>query len=115
MIAHEKFKRSTIDWDYALLELEDSIEFSDTVQPIKLIDTKQKVIDNTMALVTGWGNTQNSSESNQILRGVEVPVVNQKKCRDAYMRTGFITPRMLCAGVVDKGGKDSCQGKLAFI
>lgn len=57
---------------------------------------------------TGWGTTQ-SSESNRILHGAEVPILNQQVCANAYRRTGSITPRMMCAGL-EQGGKDSCQG-----
>lgn len=105
------FNQYSIDFDFSLLELEESIEFNENVQPIKLVSRDQKVIDDTMCLVTGWGNTQSASESNAKLRGAEVPIVSQKKCIKAYKNTHGITPRMLCAGLLEKGGKDACQGK----
>lgn len=40
----------------------------------------------------------------------EVPLVNQKKCQEAYASFGDITPRMICAGFYKEGGKDACQG-----
>lgn len=99
------------DYDFALLEVEDIMEFDVNKQPITLVNADYKVDDETMCLVTGWGNTL-SLESNEKLRGVEVPVVNQQACEDDY--DGIITPRMMCAGW-EKGGKDSCQSKFIHL
>lgn len=106
---HANFDRATIDWDYALLQLDQSIQFNRATKPIRLIGAQQRVEDGTMALISGWGTTQ-SAEPNSILHGAEVPIVNQQVCVNAYRRTGTVTPRMLCAGLLDRGGKDSCQG-----
>lgn len=59
--------------------------------------------------MTGWGNTQSSTESTFWLRSANVPAVNQTKCSDAYREFGGVTDRMICAGY-EKGGKDACQG-----
>lgn len=53
ILRHENFDPQTIDWDYALVELEQNIEFSEDVQPIRLIGIQQVVQDDTVALVTG--------------------------------------------------------------
>ena len=45
-----------------------------------------------------------------MIYSAEVPLVNQKRCQVAYMRDAPITPRMICAGFYDQGGKDACQG-----
>ncbi len=36
-----------------------------------------------------------------------VPVVSNSNCDDAY--GGTITSNMICAGLLNQGGKDSCQ------
>lgn len=105
IVQNEQYNVINTDYDFALLEVEDSIEFNENQQPITLINADYKVDDDTMCLVTGWGNTL-SLESDEKLRGVEVPIVNQQKCMEDY--DGIITPRMVCAGW-EKGGKDSCQ------
>lgn len=109
IVQNEKFSILNIDYDFALLELEDTIAFNENTQPIALVDKDRIIRDNTMCLVTGWGNTLSLKESDTKLRGVEVPIVNQHECEDAY--DGKITPRMLCAGL-EKGGKDACQSEL---
>lgn len=44
-----------------------------------------------------------------MLREVSVPIVNQQKCMELYSKEQVL-PSMICAGYVEKGGKDSCQG-----
>lgn len=102
---HKQFNYSNIDFDFSLIKLSKPLNFSDSVQPVKLPSIFEKIRDGTLCLVTGWGNTANVSESRNNLRGAEVPVVNQRKCSNDYARYGGVTPRMLCAGY-EKGGKD---------
>lgn len=53
------------------------------------------------------------------LQKVDLNVINQGLCVDRYNELKSqpefstwpeVTPRMLCAGILDVGGKDSCQG-----
>lgn len=105
VVNHNQFNRQTIDYDFALLELQEAIELDETAKPIKLTDTNERLVDGSTCLVTGWGNTQNAVESRYRLRGAEVPIVQQTQCAKAYRRYGGITARMLCAGF-QRGGKD---------
>lgn len=109
-IKHNKFDPRTVDWDFALLELEECIQFNEAAQPIKMINKQQETADQTIHLVTGWGKTQSAfiDSNEQLLRGAEIPIVNQKKCVDLYKQRRSVTPRMLCAGL-EQGGRDACQ------
>lgn len=109
LIQHENFNYSNVDYDYSLLKLSEEIEFDESRKPVKLPDSKYNFTDGTKCYVSGWGNTQNSSESPQWLRSAEVPLFNQEMCSMKYKRFGGITNRMICAGY-GKGGKDACQG-----
>lgn len=134
---HPDFDRAVIDFDYALLELEDEIELDETKQIVKLHDQDEEIADGTTCTISGWGNTQDGSDQSLLRKGkeieiktfsckhmtkqltvngefigfilVETKIVNQEKCANAYKNVGKITPRMICAGA-DEGGKDSCQG-----
>ncbi|XP_050078335.1 trypsin-7-like [Anopheles maculipalpis] len=108
VVQHPRYDSSTIDYDYSLLELEEELTFSDVVQPITLPEQDEAVMDGTMTIVSGWGNTQSATESNALLRAANVPTVSQRECRKAYS-VEVITDRMLCAGY-QEGGKDACQG-----
>lgn len=109
IIQHEKFDYFTIDFDFSLLELEQPLEFSDRIKAIALPEQDEKVEDETLCLVTGWGNTQNVQESREKLRAAIVPSVNQEDCNKAYQSYGGITDRMICAGF-QRGQVDACQG-----
>lgn len=105
LVNHPKYNTKTLDYDFALLELEDELEFNENRTAIKLAESTDRYVDGSMTLVTGWGETKNSSESSQILRGVEVPILSQRDCAKAYRKQGGVTARMICAGF-KKGKKD---------
>ncbi|KFB42844.1 trypsin [Anopheles sinensis] len=109
VVMHPGYNSATIDYDFSLLELESEVTFSDSVQPVALPKQDEEVEDGTLTTVSGWGNTQSASESNEVLRAANVPTVNQKECDEAYESFGGVTDRMLCAGY-KQGGKDACQG-----
>lgn len=99
------------DYDYALLEVEQNIRFSEVAKSIRLIGPQQRVKDGTICLVTGWGHNGTAASSN-ILLGTETPIINQQVCANAYSHDPFkstVTERMLCAGL-EQGGKSFCKG-----
>uniref|UniRef100_A0A8W7PE36 trypsin n=1 Tax=Anopheles coluzzii TaxID=1518534 RepID=A0A8W7PE36_ANOCL len=108
IVQHPKYNEYNTDYDYALLELESELTFSDVVQPVALPEQDEAVDAGTMTIVSGWGSTKSAAESNAILRAANVPTVGQEECREAYSHDA-ITDRMLCAGY-QQGGKDACQG-----
>lgn len=104
---HERYSSSNIDYDFGLLKLQEELEFDSTVKPAALPKADDvHVADGTTVLVSGWGHTQNNSESSRYLRAVEVPTVNQEVCHKAYQVYGGVTDRMFCAGNYKNGGKD---------
>lgn len=99
-IRHPRYSNSNGDFDYALLELAEPLNFTSGVQPIALPSENAKFEDGQIAMVSGWGDTKNISESTRQLRAAHVPLVNQEVCRKQY--SGFVyevTPRMICAGL----------------
>lgn len=61
-----------------------------------------------MCTVSGWGNTQNSTQGRDVLRAVNVHIIDNETCAKAYSNYN-VDDSMVCAGV-DGGGKDACQG-----
>lgn len=110
IINHENYNTRTQDYDVALLELSENLEFSDSIKPIALPNDNEMTNVGTMCLVSGWGDKKRFMVLRKTeLRAVEVPIINQNKCNNNYRMYGGITSRMICAGF-DKGGKDACQG-----
>lgn len=109
VIRHPAYDHGTVDYDFALMELQEELDLEKGVYAVELPEQDEPVEDGTCLQVSGWGDTQNVFEDGVGLRAAYVPSVNQEKCTEAYSSFGEITPRMLCAGF-DKGGKDACQG-----
>ncbi|WP_317620009.1 serine protease [Streptomyces sp. CBMA156] len=66
----------------------------------------------TRAQVYGWGDTTGRGDYSPTLRGVDVPIVPDHVCAQAYPggEDGKFDARgMVCAGE-ERGGKDACQG-----
>ncbi|MFB6892517.1 trypsin-like serine protease [Kitasatospora sp. NPDC056327] len=66
----------------------------------------------TTARVFGWGDTTGRGDYSPVLRGVDVPIIPDQTCAQAYPggRDGLFDARgMVCAGE-ERGGKDACQG-----
>lgn len=98
----------SFDNDLALFQLASPV----AATPIKFIDTQMDALEapNRPVMVTGWGLISSSGPASDVLRQVQVPLVDLTTCRQSYgVFDGTITDNMLCAGL-KAGGKDSCQG-----
>merc|ERR1719243_202496 len=106
---HEDYDSWTIENDICMLDLEDSADFSSSViDTIGIPSSGQEYPSGHMCPVSGWGTTSEGGSLARALMKVEVPVVSDDDCRDAYGQND-IADSMICAGL-DAGGKDSCQG-----
>ncbi|GAB0095143.1 trypsin [Sergentomyia squamirostris] len=100
----------TVDYDFGIIELSEDILFNERQKSASLPQADEDIPDGTLLQASGWGQTNNISESPYILRGVKLPKIDQVTCRLAYSKhTTSITDRMLCAGYFE-GGLDSCYG-----
>jgi trypsin len=109
IVAHPLYNRSTLDYDYALIQLSGDSKFRtiDLNRVEIAIPTSDEKIN---VWTSGWGTTSEGSYTlPKILNKVEVPLVSTEECNSTAAYNGDITDRMICAGLKD-GGKDSCQG-----
>ncbi|CAL9694015.1 unnamed protein product [Knipowitschia caucasica] len=108
IINHAKYNNDTLQNDISLLQLNDTVSFSDYIQPTCLAAHGNEPDSGTNVWVTGWGNINKdvSLPSPGTLQEVQVPIVSQTRCGTLY-RPNIITGDMLCAGTRTKG---SCQG-----
>lgn len=100
--------QSLIDNDFALLELETPITFSETIQPAKLPQANYDIPDGTMLSSSGWGATF-EPQSVWNLRRVELPKVNIDYCLKTNHLNGNHREQKICAGF-DEDGKSICIG-----
>ncbi|XP_063701443.1 trypsin-1-like [Culicoides brevitarsis] len=109
IINHIRWNPSTIDYDYALLELEEELSFDDKVHKISLPKKNEEVKAGSQCFVTGWGLTNNENESRDQLRGITVPIVDHEDCKKQYSDGSIkLTERMICAGIQNEG-KDTAR------
>merc|ERR1712020_450530 len=106
---HEQYDSWTITNDICLLELDGMADFgSSVIDSIRLPSDGEEYDAGTSCTVSGWGTTSEGGSLAKVLMKVDVPVVSDDACRDAYGQND-IADSMICAGL-DAGGKDSCQG-----
>lgn len=110
VIVHPQFNRSTLDYDYALIQLSGDSQF----RPIDLnrieIDVPADGQPSYNVWTSGWGTTSEGAYTlPNILNKVEIPLVSKDECNAEAAYSGDITDQMMCAGLKE-GGKDSCQG-----
>jgi trypsin len=110
VVAHPLYNRTTLDYDYAVIQLNGDSKF----RTIDLNTTEIEIpeLDNAPINVwtSGWGTTSEGSYAlPNLLNKVEIPLVTTKNCNASTAYNGDITDRMICAGL-PQGGKDSCQG-----
>uniref|UniRef100_A0A1B0DK65 Peptidase S1 domain-containing protein n=1 Tax=Phlebotomus papatasi TaxID=29031 RepID=A0A1B0DK65_PHLPP len=98
------------DYDIAIIELEERLDFNEKCQPIALPRASEEVCNNALMLASGFGNLGfNITNDSGTLRAVAVPKLEDGRCFETYYHLGGITARMFCAGFKE-GGKGVCMG-----
>ncbi len=106
VISHCNYDPVRNNSDIALIELEPQPGFPQ--QPLALVDSDETSAQpGDKATVIGWGRVEEGGNASAVLRQVEIPIVSNETCEQAY--PNGITSNMICAGR-EEGGQDSCQG-----
>jgi len=107
----QSFSFSNFDNDMALLRLNDRVPLTDFIKPICMPKNKDETYAGKIATASGWGTLKEDGKPSCSLQFVDVPVITNDECvKNTSYTEKMISPNMLCAGYVGKGGKDSCQG-----
>ena len=108
---HQGWNRATYDNDIALLRLSEPITGARAsyanLLPASPKMSRRFAFSGACAAVSGWGSLELEGKPSDWLQAVNVLIVSDQKCREAY--PGKITDGMICAGYPE-GGRDSCQG-----
>uniref|UniRef100_A0A672N1M6 Chymotrypsin-like protease CTRL-1 n=1 Tax=Sinocyclocheilus grahami TaxID=75366 RepID=A0A672N1M6_SINGR len=108
IIIHPTYNNPKHDNDIALLQLSSSVTFTNYIRPVCLAAAGSKFAAGTETWVTGWGKLQSGGSFPDILQEVQLPVVSNSDCYNAY--GGLVTNNMICAGLIKVGGKGPCHG-----
>ena len=103
--------------DLAIVELKEPIQLTGNSKaraiPLARISDTKKFHKGTKFGVSGWGDLlPGSHRGSETLQWVEVPWVPLDVCREAYSHTSYgpVEKDEICAGDLENGGVDSCQG-----
>ncbi|XP_022617673.1 suppressor of tumorigenicity 14 protein homolog [Seriola dumerili] len=107
IISHPDYNQMTFDYDIALLELSEPLQFTNTIQPICLPSPSHVFPAGMACWVTGWGALREGGQKAQLLQKASVKIINDTVCNT--VTEGQVTSRMLCSGFL-AGGVDACQG-----
>ena len=108
------FSAVTYDYDFALVELANPIDHTETSNAIAALLPTAIMNSNfnswTKFMVSGWGQLKENASAvgttSDRLQYAIIPWVSRQECKNRYGRKR-ITPRMMCAG---SGRADACHG-----
>ncbi|XP_063609112.1 phenoloxidase-activating factor 2-like isoform X1 [Penaeus indicus] len=113
ILLHPDYDALNINYDVALLILERAAEIGPTVQTVCLPPPRQ-TFDGMICVSSGWGKNAFEGKYQQILKAIDLPVVNHGMCENALRSSprlglGFSLHRsFMCAG--GEPGEDVCTG-----
>ncbi|CAH2054021.1 unnamed protein product, partial [Iphiclides podalirius] len=113
-IKHEEYSPKAFTNDIGILVLEREISFTALIRPICIpVDSELRArsyVDYN-PIIAGWGDTEFRGPAATHLQALQLPVVTNEQCAQAYTqyKAQTIDERVLCAGYKN-GGKDACQG-----
>ncbi|XP_049809284.1 trypsin-1-like [Schistocerca nitens] len=104
---HPGFSWTSFDYDVGVVKVADPFVFGATIQAAGL-PLKEPAVG-SLVTVTGWGRLSEHGPPATQLQALTEPVLDPRRCGEAYAFLGGITQRMLCAGFPE-GGRDACHG-----
>ncbi|XP_045538035.1 trypsin, alkaline C-like [Papilio machaon] len=110
---HPSYGQLGLDGDICVVRLLTALVFSPVIQQGTIVAQGTQVPDNMPVVHAGWGATSQGGPASSILLDTTIYTVNNDLCRERYLnspRQDIVTPNMICAGLLDIGGRDACQG-----
>ncbi|ALC40487.1 CG17571, partial [Drosophila busckii] len=103
---HEGYNANTMVNDIAIIHLSSPLTYSSNIRPINLASSSPN--NGAVAVVTGWGTTNNGGSIPDTLQEVFVDIISPDMCASSKYGYGSqIKATMICAAA---SGKDACQG-----
>ncbi|XP_050362135.1 trypsin, alkaline B-like [Nymphalis io] len=111
LIAHPNYYHAMKQNDVGIFRVSSSFNIGGNVQRGRFASSNYNIADNQAVWTIGWGATSINGPKSSQLRHVQVRTVNQNTCRSNYNVIAMtVTNSMMCAGILDNGGRDPCIG-----
>ncbi|KAJ2941083.1 hypothetical protein O0L34_g10315 [Tuta absoluta] len=113
IILHQDFDSATFNMDFAIIRVVGTFNLNlANVKAAVLATPDHSLPDDAAVWALGWGHTcAEWCSSSEQLRRVQISSVNLYTCRFLYKELGRpITENMICAGLLNDGGRGACQG-----
>ncbi|XP_074786963.1 acrosin-like [Athene noctua] len=110
LLVHADYRNIPHRQDVALLELDQPVQCSRSVQLACVPDVSLNVSELTPCYVSGWrASTASAAGTTDVLQESEVRLIDLSVCNASRWYAGALHPHSLCA-VSAQGGIDTCQG-----
>ena len=111
-VRHSQYNSNTLRNDFAIVHLREPVQIGTRAAPACLPGSNLggDFLAGKAMTVSGWGTTSSQGSQPNVLHSVTVPGITNSQCDSKYGNNGPITNEMLCAGNLQNGGVDSCQG-----
>ncbi|KAF9409166.1 hypothetical protein HW555_011383 [Spodoptera exigua] len=113
IVNHPSYGRNQMDGDISVIQLSSALVYSERIQQVPVIPQGFELPDNLPVVHSGWGTTSQGGLASAVLRDVQIYTINHEICAARYASLLIprrVTENMICAGLLDVGGKDACQG-----
>ncbi|KAH9644501.1 hypothetical protein HF086_006034 [Spodoptera exigua] len=113
IVNHPSYGRNQMDGDISVIQLSSALVYSERIQQVPVIPQGFELPDNLPVVHSGWGTTSQGGLASAVLRDVQIYTINHEICASRYASLLIprrVTENMICAGLLDVGGKDACQG-----
>ncbi|CAH1635913.1 unnamed protein product [Spodoptera littoralis] len=110
---HPSYGLNGADGDISVIRLITPLVYSPVVQQATIVAQGYKIPDNLPVVHAGWGRIEYGGALSPVLLETTIFTINNELCAARYLtlpRPGIVTENMICAGILDVGGKDACQG-----
>ncbi|KAJ8709004.1 hypothetical protein PYW07_008830 [Mythimna separata] len=110
---HPTYGANDMDGDISVVRLKDALVYGPYVQQGPIIVQDFDMPEGIPVDLAGWGATQLGGLPSDNLRDATVYIVKRDICADRYRSLSVprsVTKNMICASLIDVGGKDACHG-----
>ncbi|KAJ8711581.1 hypothetical protein PYW08_008535 [Mythimna loreyi] len=112
-INHPTYGANDMDGDITVVKLKDSLVYGPYVQQGAIIVQDFEMPEGIPVDLVGWGATELGGLPSNELREATVFIIKREICAERYNSLTVprsVTENMICASLIDVGGKDACQG-----